>query len=261
MRCAQRDRCRECGNSVERYSRGDDRSIRLHPGELPAAGVPVDLRWHVSSGIAHPAGDGTAWCRLAHAVICPAREAVALPSASGLVGLRRELALRTRRLIDAGAFAPSVTTDSAAPSQDACRPARPIVQLLYVHYLAAHPVDKIQCVAQTRHRDRCTQTLLTSDSPAGIWKLVPTTAVRGQLAFPAQVMALYDLAALPYKEQLRWRMQRCSVHAAVPSAADLAMAEWEPFDPLVHHAHIQSRLPVGSRRPRPGGPARHGARP
>ncbi|MFE6095971.1 DUF6083 domain-containing protein [Streptomyces massasporeus] len=261
LRCAQRSHCRECGNSVERYSRSDDRSIRLHPGELPAVGVPVDLRWHISSGIAHPAGDGTPWCRLAHAVICPAREAVALPSASGLAGLRRELALRTRRLIDVGAFTPSVTPHGAAPSQDACRPARPIVQLLYVRYVAAHPVDKIQCVAQMRHRDRCTQTLLTPDSLAGIWRLVPATAARGQLALPAQVMALYDLAALPYGEQLRWRMQRCSVHAAAPSAADLAMAEWEPFDPLVHHAHIQCRLPTRGRRQPPGGPAHHGARP
>ncbi|WP_316751878.1 hypothetical protein [Streptomyces herbicida] len=117
-------------------------------------------------------------------------------------------------------------------------------------------MDEIQCVAQNRHRNRCTRRLLAQDSPAGAWTLVPATAERGQLALPASVMALYDLTALPYGEQLRWRMQRCRVHAAAPSAADLAMAEWEPFDPLVHHAHIHPRLPTHVRRPGPGNHAR-----
>ncbi|MFF8925701.1 DUF6083 domain-containing protein [Streptomyces longwoodensis] len=261
LRCAQRSRCNECGNPVEWYGRGNDRSIRLHPRELPTVSVPVDLRWHVSSGIAHPAGDGSGWCRLAHAVICPARDARGLPSASGLSGLRRALALHTRRLIDSGAFTPTVAPDSPAPPPDVCRPARPIVQLLYVRYLAAHPVDEIQCVAQTRHSNRCTQRLLTSEGPAGVWTLVPATAERGQLALPSEVTALYDLTGLPYGEQLRWRTQRCPVHAAAPSAADLAMAEWEAFDPLVHHAHIHSRLPTHVRRRGPGSPAGRGARP
>ncbi|WP_449350561.1 DUF6083 domain-containing protein, partial [Streptomyces shaanxiensis] len=104
LRCAQRSSCRDCGNPVEWYHRSDDRPVRLHPGELPTTGVPDDLRWHVSTGIAHPAGDGTAWCRLAHAVICPARDTRQLSSAPGLSGLRRALAVRTRRLIDSGAF-------------------------------------------------------------------------------------------------------------------------------------------------------------
>ncbi|MFI8989858.1 hypothetical protein ACIG63_33465 [Streptomyces antimycoticus] len=65
-------------------------------------------------------------------------------------------------------------------------------------------------------------------------------------------MAVYDLTALPYAEQLRWRAQRCLQHAAAPSVADLAVADWEPFDPLIHHEHIHTRLPDRSRRPGPG---------
>ncbi|WP_307721066.1 hypothetical protein [Streptomyces rishiriensis] len=64
-------------------------------------------------------------------------------------------------------------------------------------------------------------------------------------------MAVYDLTALPYAEQLRWRTQRCSTHTATQSAADLALADWEPFDPMLHRAHIHNRLPNHVRRPRP----------
>lgn len=254
LRCAQRRRCQECGNPVEWYHRVRDRPIRLHPHELPVAEVPADYRWHVSSGLAYPAGDGAAWCRLAHALVCPARDAgVVVPA---LIRLRRRLAVSTRRLTDAGVFTPSAPSDrSARQSEEACRPARPVVQLLYVRYLAARPVDEIQCVAQTRQRDRCTHRMLSSDGPAGVWKLVPTTAFQGQLALPSEVMALYDLSLLPYSEQLRWRTQRCPQHAAAPTAADLALTDWEPFDPLVHHEHVRPRLPNHVRRPRHGGAA------
>ncbi|MEV8086646.1 DUF6083 domain-containing protein [Streptomyces nigra] len=249
LRCAQRDRCRECGNPVEWYDRNFARPVRLHPREVPTAKVPTAHRWHVSSGVAHPADDGSAWCLLAHALVCPARDAT--PEASALDGLRRVLALNTRRLIDTGVFTPNTPPSRTTAQPDVCRPARPVVQLLYVRYLAAHPVDDIQCVAQTRHRDRCSQSLLNADAPLGVWRLVPATATRGQLALPCELMAVYDLTALPYAEQLRWRMQRCSIHAATPSAADLKLADWEPFDPLLHRAHIHNRLPNHVRRPHP----------
>jgi hypothetical protein len=133
------------------------------------------------------------------------------------------------------------------------------VQILYGRYLAAHPVDAIQCVAQTRRRHRCTSPILTPDAPTGIWKLMPATAEHGQLALPAAVMAVYDLTHLPYDQQVRWRTQRCTIHAATPTAADLAQADWEPFDPLLHHPHIHDRLPA--RVPRHNEPlAPHGTR-
>ncbi|WP_123970103.1 DUF6083 domain-containing protein [Streptomyces sp. TLI_185] len=251
LRCGQNDRCHDCGNRIEWYHRDTQRSVRLHPHELPSARVPAGCRWHVSSGIAYPAGDGSSWCRLPHAVVCPTRDVP--PAPPELAELRRSLAVNTRRLIDAGAFTPPLPSpEGPAPqgeSSAVCRPARPIVQLLYVRYLAARPVDEIQCIAQTRRRHRCTSALLSPGTPAGTWTLMPATATSGQLALPAANMAVYNLSGLPYAEQLRWRAQRCLQHAAIPTAADLAVAEWEPFDPLRHHEHIHTRLPTHVRRP------------
>lgn len=227
MRRGQRDRCRECGNRIEWYLHGypHRRPVRLHPGELPAARVPAACRWRVSSGVAYPAGDGSGWCRL----------------------------------IDAGGFTPAPTLDPSAAVGAAargCRPARPDVQLLYVRYLASRPVEEIRCVAQTLRRDRCTNPLITSDTPSGTWRLMPVTVAGDQLILPADVMAVYDLSRLLYAEQLRWRAQHCPQHAVTPAAADLAASDCQPFDPSRHHEHIHTRLPVGVRRPRP----HHGVR-
>ncbi|MGW1267234.1 DUF6083 domain-containing protein [Streptomyces sp. NPDC002491] len=250
LRCGQSDRCRDCGNRIEWYHRTNEQPVRLHPDELPAEKVPVTCHWHVSGGVAHPAGDGSDWCRLPHALLCPARDA--LPAASELAELRRALAVNTRRLIDRGTFVPpSAPPNAEASPTTTCRPARPVVQLLYVRYLAKRPVDEIQCVAQTSRRHRCTSPLLTPESPAGVWTLVPNAGMDGQLPLHGAVMAVYALTHLPYAEQLRWRAQRCPEHAAIPTAADVAVAEWEPFDPLLHHDHVRTRLPTLTRRPGP----------
>ncbi|WP_241661854.1 MULTISPECIES: DUF6083 domain-containing protein [Streptomyces] len=107
LRCGLSTSCRECGNPVECYLGADDRLVRLHPHELPVAGVPESYRWHVSRGIAHPAGDGSSWCRLTHDLLCPARPAPT--AAPQLSGLRRALALRTPRLLDTEVLAPPAT--------------------------------------------------------------------------------------------------------------------------------------------------------
>jgi len=247
LRCGQGDRCRDCGNRIEWYHSTNERPVRLHPHELPAEKVPPSCHWHVSGGVAHPAGDGSGWCRLPHAMVCPARDTN--PAAPELTGLRRALAVNTRRLIDSGAFVPPpALPDTKASASTTCRPARPVVQLLYLRYLANHPVDEIQCVAQTRRRHRCTSPLLTHDMQAGVWTLLPSTTTHGQLPLPGEFMAVYSLTGLSYAEQLRWRAQRCPEHAAIPTAADVALAEWEPFDPLLHHEHIRTRLPTLVRR-------------
>lgn len=248
LRTAQPSRCLDCGNRIDWYTRTQGRPVGLHPQELAAAAVPASCRWHVDSGIAHAAGDGSRWCRIPHPVLCPAREP-AEPLTPHLAELRRHLALRTRRLLDTGAFTPRSPSDPPA-SESVCRPARPVLQILYGRYLAAGPVDDIQCVAQTRRRHRCPHRVLAPDMPAGIWRLMPACATRGQLALPAADMAVYDLTDLPYMEQLRWRTQRCSAHAAAPAAADMALAGWEVFDPLLHHEHIHARLPVPVKRRR-----------
>nr|WP_329830005.1 hypothetical protein [Streptomyces sp. JV181] len=121
--------------------------------------------------------------------------------------------MNTRRLIDAGVFTPPpASPDGPASQQAVCRPARPIVQLLYLRYLASRPVEEIQCVAQTRRRDRCTSPLLTPGAPAGAWALVPATASSGQLALPARAMAVYDLNRVPV------RRAAALARAALPAA-------------------------------------------
>lgn len=121
LRCGQSDRCRDCGNRVEWYHRTGERPIRLHPQELPAEKVPATCHWHVSCGVAHPAGDGSGWCRLPHAMLCPAHDA--LPVVPELAGLRRALAVNSRRLIDSGAFVPrSALSNTQAPPTTTCRP-------------------------------------------------------------------------------------------------------------------------------------------
>ncbi|HCA85969.1 MAG TPA: hypothetical protein DEQ61_10985 [Streptomyces sp.] len=253
LRTAQPALCRDCGNHIDWYTHSNQHPIALHPQELPATAVPTSHRWHTSSGMAHAADDGTSWCRIPHPTLCPAHQPTE-PLTPQLARLRQRLALRTRRLLDSGAFTPHPTGPPPPAEAVMCRPARPVVQILYGRYLAAHPVDAIQCVAQTRRRNRCPHPVLGSESPAGIWTLMPATASRKQLPLLGADMAVYDLTHLPYAEQLRWRAQRCPAHAAAPAAADLALADWEVFDPLFHHQHIHTRLPApapGRRRKRP----------
>ncbi|MET8405884.1 DUF6083 domain-containing protein [Streptomyces sp900116325] len=244
VRGAQLGRCRDCGNRIDWYTRTDNGPVSLHPQELPATAVPATSRWHVSSGIAHPAHDGTPWCRIPHLALCPARKAPT-PLTPQIAELRRHLALHTRRLLDTDAFTPPPTSPPSPTLTTApCRPARPVVLLLHTRYLATRPVDTIRCVSQTRRRHRCTHTVLTPSTPPGTWTLLPATPGHRQLPVPAGLMAVYDLTHLAYAEQLRWRHQRCPHHAAAPGAADLALAEWEVFDPLLHHQHIHTRLPT-----------------
>ncbi|MFJ1551195.1 DUF6083 domain-containing protein [Streptomyces sp. NPDC088246] len=247
VRSAQPSRCRDCGNRIDWYTRPDNRPVSLHPQELDATTVPAASRWHVSSGIAHPAHDGTPWCRIPHLTLCPAHTAPT-PLTPQIAALRRHLALHTRRLLDTGTLtSPAPDTTSPATGPEPCRPARPIVLVLHTRYLAAQPVDTIQCVAQTRLRHRCTRPVLSPDAPAGTWALVPATTGRRQIAIPDGLMAVYDLTLLTYAEQLRWHHQRCPDHAAAPGAADLAHCDWEAFDSLLHRQHIHNRLPTTAR--------------
>ncbi|SDP62266.1 hypothetical protein SAMN04487981_12943 [Streptomyces sp. cf386] len=246
LRAGQSSRCRRCGNRIDLYQRADQRPIALHPTELTATLVPEPCRWHLGGGIAYPHGDGSPWCRIPHAVLCPCRTPLCR-TGPHLNAIRRHLAVRTRRLTDTGAFTPAPPTTS---SQTAQHPARPVVQMLLCRYLAEHTIEHIRCVAQTRHRHRCPHPVLAPTRPAGTWRLLPTPRRRGQLTLPDALMSVYDLGHLPYSEQLRWRAQRCPQHVAAPGAADLAPAGWQPFDPLLHTAHIRTRLPHPPARPR-----------
>ena len=247
LRTGQSGHCRRCGNRIDFYPRADQRPIALHPAELATAHVPAACRWHLSCGIAHPHGDRSAWCHIPHTMLCPDGTPTA-PTGPHLEAVRRQLAVRTRRLIDTGAFTPAPAPTCEPPASATGRPARPVVQLLLGRYLAETALADLRCVAQTRQRRRCPHPVLAPHTPQGVWTLLPASPQRGQLALPTGLMAVYDLSRLPYDEQLRWRTQRCPDHAATQGAADLALAGWQVFDPLLHTAHIHTRLP----HPTPG---------
>ncbi|MEU6807724.1 DUF6083 domain-containing protein [Streptomyces sp. NPDC046831] len=243
LRAGQSGRCRNCGNRIDWYQRTDGRPIALHPAELSTPDVPEACRWHLSGGIAHPHDDARGWCRIPHAVLCPRRTPTHTLDPH-LEAIRRQLAIRSRRLTDTSTFTPAHHDAPATTPQDTDdRPARPVLRILLTCYLGGESIEDIRCVAQTRQRHRCTQALLDPAHPAGRWILLPLEAEQGQLALTDRQMAVYDLSHLPWAEQLRWRAQRCTTHTAAPGAADLALADWQPFDPLLHAAHIHTRLP------------------
>ncbi|CAM5585714.1 hypothetical protein SALBM311S_01203 [Streptomyces alboniger] len=241
LRAGQHGRCRHCGNRIDLYPRTDQRPIALHPAELTAAQVPESCRWHLSCGIAHPHGDGSAWCRIPHAVLCPRRTPTCRMSPC-LEAARRQLAVRTRRLTDTGAFIPAPPPGGSAPGADI--PDRPVVQLLLCRYVAERPVRGLRCVAQTRHRCRCTNPVLAPAGPAGTLE----TAAHRPPARPTRPARHPDGRLRPGPPPLRraaarWRTQHCPAHAAAPGVADLALTGWQPFDPFLHAAHIRPCLP------------------
>ncbi|MEU9347997.1 DUF6083 domain-containing protein [Streptomyces sp. NPDC048278] len=244
LRAGQSGRCRQCGNRVDWYPRHDDRPIALHPADVAVVGTPASCRWHIGGGIAHPHDDGSAWCRIPHAVLCPQQPLRSHTGHTRLTVLRRELAVHSRRLIDTGAFTPQPCPQASAavPAGEAGQSTRPVVRILLVPYLGPSPVEDIRCVAQTRQRRRCTHPVLAPGHLAGRWRLLPSGPSHGQLTLPDTTMAVYDLSHLPYIAQLRWRAQRCPTHAT-GTAPDLALADWQVFDPLLHAAHIHTRLP------------------
>ncbi|MFJ9908056.1 DUF6083 domain-containing protein [Streptomyces sp. NPDC101152] len=250
LRAGHSTRCRHCGHRIDLYQRTDRGPIALHPAELAVAHVPEACRWHLSGGLVHPHSDGSNWCRIPHALLCPARTPTC-PMSPFLESARRDLAVRTRRLIDTGALTPAPPPAHTASPDDPAHPGRPVVQLLLVRYLAPAPLEAVRCVAQTRHRHRCTHAVQTQDRPAGRWRLLPTgPSCRSQRALSDALMAVYDLGHLPHTEQLRWRAQHCPTHAATPGTADIALAAWQVFDPLLHAAHIRSNLPHPEPSPR-----------
>ncbi|MFF9150551.1 DUF6083 domain-containing protein [Streptomyces sp. NPDC014861] len=247
LRCAQTARCRRCGNRIDRHATTGPRPVSLHPQELPANLVPAAYRWHLAAAVAYPAGDGSPWCRISHPTVCPAgTDQPTLPP--HLDAIRRHLALHTRRLIDTALLtAPPTLPPPAAGTDPACQPQRPVVQFLYTRYIAATPVEAIQCVAQTIRRTRCTTPVLAHATTPGRWTLMPLTPHRPgprTLALPTADIAVYDLTHLSYSEQTRWRTQRCPTHATAITAPDLALTDWEPFDPHLHHALTATRLPT-----------------
>ncbi|MER6385431.1 DUF6083 domain-containing protein [Streptomyces sp. NPDC001250] len=241
LRAGQTGRCRHCGNRIDWYQRHDDRPIALHPTELLTTDVPEACRWHLSSGIAHPHDDDTGWCRIPHAALCPgsARPRTRSPR---LDTLRRQLALHARRRIDAGTFTPHPTPPShKPPAPTLLRPTRSPGSCSPATWATAR--SKPSAASPRPAPDTAAPTpSSTQHTPRDAGYCCPPPH-HGQLTLPDTLMTVYDLSHLPYAQQLRWRAQRCPAHACAPTAADLALTVWKPFDPLLHTAHIHTRLP------------------
>ncbi|WP_410170112.1 DUF6083 domain-containing protein [Actinacidiphila bryophytorum] len=243
LRCGQRSRCVCCAHVLERYDRIEQPPIDLHPRELPSHDVPDSLHWHITAGVALAQPSGAPRCRVTHSLVCPARGEHPLLTPA-LHELRRQLAVRTRCLIDSGVFTP--TTTPTGDARTGCSLPRPVVQILHRRYLAPSPVSDLRCVAQTRARRRCRARVAAPAWP-GLWTLLPIVDTSHRRSADRRVMAVYDLGALPYTEQVRWRNQRCPDHLG-SAAPDLLPAQWEPFDVRFHHPHIATRLPTEASR-------------
>ncbi|MFF7161793.1 DUF6083 domain-containing protein [Streptomyces sp. NPDC008086] len=185
-------RCPRCGNRIDLYPRADGRPIALHPAELATVHAPASCHWHLSSGVAHPHGDGSAWCRIPHAVLCPQCTPICRISPA-LTSVRRQLAVRTRRLIDTGVFIPTAAPTRAATDG----PDRPLVRMLLGHCLAGGPVEAVRCVAQTSRRTRCPRPDLAPDVPPGSWILLPIGPRYSQLGLPEQTRPSTTSAGCP----------------------------------------------------------------
>lgn len=127
-----------------------------------------------------------------------------------------------------------------------------LLRLLHLLYLAPGAAADTPCVALTARRRRCPHPLTYQVWDLGQWAIIPVPAARrrGHLTehLTGTPMAVYDLTRLPCPAQLRWRTQRCPVHAA-SSAGDVALTEWEPFDTFAHHQHITPTVPHDHQEP------------
>ncbi|WP_449343832.1 DUF6083 domain-containing protein [Streptomyces qaidamensis] len=158
---------RRCGNRIDLYPRADGRPIALHPAELSTANVPASCRWHLSSGIAHPHGDGRRLVpRSARRVLLAAHARLPDQPAGPHVGAPPTC--RTNRPPDRHRC-----LHSRSPREAPAGTGRPVVRMLLGHFLAEGPVETIRCVAQTSHRHRCPRPVLAPDAPPGSWRLLP----------------------------------------------------------------------------------------
>lgn len=124
------------------------------------------------------------------------------------------------------------------------------MQLFHSLYLAPGPAEATPCVALTTRRTRCSNSLAHRARDVGRWTVLPVPSGHRQGwqreltdHLTGTPMAVYDLTALPYPSQLRWRAQHCTSHAD-SQAADIAVTAWETFDPFAHHRHITPIIPV-----------------
>ncbi|MFJ1757333.1 DUF6083 domain-containing protein [Kitasatospora sp. NPDC088134] len=252
--------CQYCGNPVEWYDRADGGRIPMLPGEFPARRIPGRYRWTVEGGSARHGSHGRIdkFCRIAHPAVCPGVQHTGLDPV--LVPLQQALALRTRRMIDAGTFTAPLADDTAedaaeepepAPAPDAPAPAgRHVLAWGGRLRIAPCPIDEVRCIAlDDESGDRCEDTLF--DLAEGSWEQIPVPVPPGRKnTRPRGAMWVWELAPLHYRDALRWMQQRCTLHHD-SDAPDAVPCEFVEFNADRHGNFVLRHRPPGYQRPAP----------
>lgn len=246
-----------CGHMMEYFDRFDGGRIPLVPVEFPAVRVVPRQRWQVDNGVAYlnPAAQGA--CRLPHPAVCPMVEHT--DADRELEGVRRALAVRTRKAIDAGQFVPREAKDLDEEEvaeqhvvvQEGAE--RHIVRHSTGLWLAPTTVADLRCIALSQG-ERCATAVRAEDDPEGMWEEIdipPVAGRHGQRVLAAgDTMWVYALGTSGFDALQRWVKQRCPVHWQ-NTAPDAVSAEWVHFNPLHHEAHILHRPPSDATVPLP----------
>ncbi|MFD7735862.1 DUF6083 domain-containing protein [Kitasatospora phosalacinea] len=252
--------CQRCGNPIEWYDRADGGRIPLLPGEFPAARVPGRYRWTVEGGSARHGSHGRIdkFCRIPHPAVCPGVQHTGLDPV--LEPLLQALAVRTRKMIDAGTFTAPLAEDTdedvaqepePAPQPDAPAPAdRHVLAWGGRLRIAPCPIDEVRCIAlDDENGERCEDTLF--DLAEGSWEQIPVPTPRGRKNTRSRgAMWVWELAPLHYRDALRWMQQRCSVHHD-SDAPDAVAPEFVEFNADRHGNFILRHRPYGFERPTP----------
>ncbi|MGW7003691.1 DUF6083 domain-containing protein [Streptomyces sp. NPDC054933] len=258
LRAQAQSRCVYCNHMMEYFDRYDGGRIPLVPKELPSAQIPQRFRWCVDNGVAYRGDGGRARCRLPHPTACPMVEHD--DHDAELEGLRRVLAVRTRKWIDEGSFVPRphpLDEDDVA-EQHVCVVAgatRHIVKHATALWLAPRTVDSIQCVAHAASTNqRCQKVVLEPTHDEGSWQLVDIPEAAGRagqrVLWAGELMWVWVLHALDFDVLQRWVKQRCTSHWPSP-AHDAVSPEWVHFHPVRHDKHIVHERPADPQKALP----------
>jgi hypothetical protein len=221
--------CACCGYLVDCCGRLEPPSADLNPGEPASPETPALYRWHVSDNVAHAQADSTPRCRIPRSCLRPGREEhLALTPCRQQ--WRRRLVVRTRRLIDSGAFSPEGTA-TAVPRAVATAHGHPAQAVLHILPIRCHLLLRPQTVQAADHRPHLT----------GTQPLLPRHAAHRH---PARLLAIYGRAVVHCIKQLRRRDQLCTHQVEASTAADFARTGWDRAYSLPKHHHIASSLPV-----------------
>ncbi|WP_411142226.1 hypothetical protein [Streptomyces sp. x-80] len=200
-------------------------------------------------------------CRLPHPTVCPM--VTHTDGDREPESVRRALAVRTRKAIDAKTFVPRefkpLDEDEVAEQHVTVADGaeRHVVRHSTRLWLAPTTIQNLRCVARSGD-DRCSKAVRAEDSPEGDWEEADTPLAPGrsgqQVLAAGSTMWVWVLNVLDYDSLNRWIKQRCPAHWK-NSAPDAEAPEWVHFSALRHDAHILHQRPADllpQQRPHPG---------